>query len=79
MPVKDPDVFPGRFSQTIMHQDLSTSLPKKSLNSGIKKDGARHKNKVLIFHLSFFIHTYNHFKIDGAKRIKMAFGMLHAR
>jgi len=55
-----------------MHQDLSTSLRKKSLNSGIKKDGARLKNKVLIFHLSFFIHTYNHFKIDGAKRIKKA-------
>jgi hypothetical protein len=59
MPVGDPDLFSGRFSQTLMHQELSTSLRKKSLNSGIKKDGAGLKNKVLIFQLSFFMHTYN--------------------
>jgi hypothetical protein len=29
-----PDVFSGRFSRTLMHQDFSTSLRKKSLNSG---------------------------------------------
>ena len=35
MPVGDPDLFSGRFSRTLMHQDLSTSLRKKSLNSGL--------------------------------------------
>jgi len=35
MPVGDPDLFSGRFSRTFMHQDLSTSLRKKSLNSGL--------------------------------------------
>jgi len=36
MPVEDPDVFSGRFLQTLLHQDLGTSLPPKSLNLGLK-------------------------------------------
>jgi len=35
MPDEDPEPFPGWFSQTHMHQDLSISLRKKSLNLGL--------------------------------------------
>jgi len=49
MPVEDPDAFSGRFSQTLLHQDLGTSLPQKSLNLGNKKmTGLRTKYLVKI-------------------------------
>jgi hypothetical protein len=34
MPVGDPEPCSGRFSQTLLHQDLGTSLTYKSLNLG---------------------------------------------
>jgi hypothetical protein len=36
IPVEDPDVFSGRFSQTLLHPDFGTSLPQKSLNLNLK-------------------------------------------